>query len=218
MYRAYLLKKNADVSFSKTFGTIVAERIMDMLLMFALLVGSALVTFHGALPPTVVSLMQGGLLLAALLVLGLLAMRSLSQLIHRVIPGRFRSHYSLLEEGTLRSFSGWPALLVYTAAAWAVEAGRLYFVSRALGLEQIPLVSVFFLSLAGALLTTLPVTPAGLGFVELALVELLQLVAAVNGVALSPTTATSLAFLDRTISYWSLILVGLVVYLVSRRR
>src|SRR3954464_8939411 len=62
-YRAYLLKGAAGVSFSKTFGTILAERIIDMLLLFSLLAISVLVAFSGALPAAIFSIMQIGLAL-----------------------------------------------------------------------------------------------------------------------------------------------------------
>ena len=46
-YRAYLLKKDANVGFSKTIGTILAERIIDMIILFVLLAGAALLVIRG---------------------------------------------------------------------------------------------------------------------------------------------------------------------------
>jgi uncharacterized protein (TIRG00374 family) len=85
-YRAYLLKSTAGVSFSKTFGTILAERIIDMLLLFALLALSVLVAFSGALPAVVLSIMQVGLLLVLAVVAGLFVMRNLGGLISGFVP------------------------------------------------------------------------------------------------------------------------------------
>jgi uncharacterized protein (TIRG00374 family) len=68
-------------------------------------------------------------------------------------------------------------------------------------------------------LTTLPITPAGLGFVESAVVGILLLASRAGLVAgIDENLAASVAILDRTISYWSLIVVGLAVYLLSKRR
>ncbi len=50
-YRGYLLKHNGKVSFSATFGTIFAERLLDMIGLFGLLVVSAWVTFGPHMPP-----------------------------------------------------------------------------------------------------------------------------------------------------------------------
>jgi uncharacterized protein (TIRG00374 family) len=217
-YRAYLLKRAAGVSFSMTFGTILAERMIDMLLLFALLGGAVLFAFRGALPPVILGIMQVGLVLVGLVVVGLFAMRLLSGPITRMVPGRFRRHYGLFEQGTLRSFQALPLVLLYSVVGWAIEAGRLYLVCLSLGLFQLSVPIILFVALAAALLTTLPVTPAGLGFVESAIVGILLLAA---GVGLAPgideNVATSVAILDRTISYWSLIVVGLVFYAFSRK-
>ena len=112
-YRAYLLKRAANVSFAKTFGTILAERMIDMLLLFALLGGAVLFAFRGALPPVILGIMQVGLVLVGLVVVGLFAMRLLSGPITRMVPGRFRRHYGLFEQGTLRSFQALPLVLLY---------------------------------------------------------------------------------------------------------
>ena len=218
-YRAYLLKRSASVSFSKTFGTILAERMIDMLLLFVLLVGSVLMAFGGALPAVILSIMQVGLVLVGLVVVGLFAMRQWSGPIGRLVPIRFRMQWALFVQGTLGSFRAMPLVLGYSVLGWAIESSRLYLVCLSLGLFQLSPPVILFVALASALLTTLPVTPAGLGFVESAIVGILIL-AASFGLApgIDENIATSVAILDRTISYWSLILVGLVLYAVSRKK
>jgi glycosyltransferase 2 family protein len=78
---------------------------------------------------------------------------------------------------------------------------------------------IVFVALAAALMTTLPLTPAGLGFAEGAIVGIFVL-ASKAGLApgVDEHTAASIALLDRGISYWSLIAVGLIVYPLSRRK
>jgi uncharacterized protein (TIRG00374 family) len=219
VYRAYLLKSNAGVSFSKTFGTILAERIIDMLLLFVLLAVSVLVAFAGALPPSILSIMQVGLVLVLLVVAGLFAMRNLSSVISRFVPKRFRGHYLLFEEGTLGAFRAMPLVLTYSVLGWAIEAGRLYLVCLSLGLWSLSPAIVLFVALASALLTTLPITPAGLGFVESAIVGILLLAASLGlAPGIDENVAASVAILDRVISYWSLVLVGIVFYVVTRKR
>ena len=218
-YRAYLLKSASGVSFSKTFGTILAERIIDMLLLVSVLAVAVLVAWSGALPSAILSIMQAGLVLVVLVIVGLLVMRNLGGLISRFVPRRFRAHYTLFEQGTLGSFQAMPLVLTYSVAGWAIEAGRLYLVCLSLGLTNLSPAIVLFVALASALLTTLPITPAGLGFVESAIVGIL-LLASSWGLApgVDENVAASVAILDRVISYWSLIVTGIVLYLVTKKR
>lgn len=219
MYRAYLLKRASRASFSMTFGTILAERIIDTLLVFVLLGGSALVVFSGRLPATIVTVLQAGAVLVVLVVSGLIVMRHLGDVVVRFVPGRYRGQYGRFVQGTMGSFRGLPVVLLLSLGAWIIEAARLYLVGVSLGVEWTSITMIFFIAMASALLTTLPITPAGLGFVESAMVGIL-LVAGRMGIipGMDEALATSVAILDRSISYWSLVLVGLAVYLIRRRK
>jgi uncharacterized protein (TIRG00374 family) len=218
-YRAYLLKVNAGVSFSATIGTILAERIIDVLVLFVLMAAAASLAFGRALPAEVVFLIQGGFVLVALVAVGLLVLRRLRPLVLRVVPARLHTRYEQFEHGTLASFRGLPAVVALTGMSWACEVARLALVTLALGLTGTAPSVLLFVALASALATTLPLTPAGLGFAEGTIVAIFLLAA---GAGLAPGvdehTAASIALLDRGISYWSLILVGLVVYPLSRRK
>lgn len=218
-YRAFLMKQNAQVSFSKTFGTILAERIIDLLLTFVLLGATGLVAFRGTLPPTIVAGMQASLAVAVAVVVGLLAMHNLGGVIRRLIPRRLRGYYGSFEEGTLRSFRRMPLVLGFSLLAWIIEAARLYFVVLALGIAGIGFPIVLFTAVAGSLLTSIPGTPAGLGFVESVIIGILLLsngLGLVSGVTVG--LATSVAILDRTISYWSIVVFGLVAYAVTKKK
>jgi len=218
-YRAYLLKKNAEVSFSKTFGTILAERIVDLLLTFVLLGITGLVAFRGSMPPTILMGMQASLVLVAAVVVGLLAMRNFGALITRLLPKKLQHYYTLFEEGTLHSFRQLPLVMGYSFLAWMIEAGRLYFVMLAMGLGGVSFSVIVFTAIAGSLLTSLPGTPAGLGFVESVIIGVLLLagnVGLITGV--DQSMATSVAILDRTISYWSLVLFGLIAYILTKKK
>lgn len=219
-YRGYLLKQGAGVSFSKTMGTILAERIVDTLLLFVLMGLAAWLTFHGALPPIVRLGVEVGTVLVALVIVGLIAVSRFGRMIHARLPERLRHHYARLVEGTLQSLEpgALPRLLACSVLVWIVEASRLYFVTLALGLTQLPLAVVVFVALAGALLTTLPLTPAGLGFVEAGIAGVLILVESLGITSgVGNDTATAVAILDRSISYWSVIGLGFVAYLLTRK-
>jgi uncharacterized protein (TIRG00374 family) len=218
-YRAYLLKINAAVSFSTTIGTILAERIIDVVVLFLLMLAATGLSFGRAVPAEVLVLMQIGFGLVVLVVLGLISMRRLRPLIERLLPARLHAQYGRFEHGTLNSFRGIPALVALSGVAWAGEVLRLYLVTLSLGLGGIAQSVIVFVALAAALMTTLPLTPAGLGFAEGAIVGVL-LLAARAGLApgVDEHAAASIALLDRGISYWSLIAVGLIVYPLSRRK
>jgi uncharacterized protein (TIRG00374 family) len=221
-YRAFLLRKSAGVSFSRTIGTILAERIMDMLVLFSLLVAAASLTFGQALPPYVVGLMQGGLAVAVVVIGALVGMKNLRPLVERLLPARLHEKYHLFEEGTLHSFRRIPPVLVLTLAVWACEVGRLYLVTTSLGFggaDGVKPSVILFVALASALATAIPGTPAGLGLVEGAIVTLFML-AADSGLApgMDQHAAFGIAVLDRGISYGSLLVIGLIAYLVSHRK
>jgi len=218
-YRAYLLKLNAGTSFSTTLGTILAERIIDVVVLFLLMLGATGLSFGRALPPEVLLLLQIACALVVVVVIGLVSMRRLRPLVERVLPKRLHGQYARFERGTLGSFRYLPLVIGLTGVAWAGEVARLYLVTLSLGLGGIAQSVIVFVALASALMTTLPLTPAGLGFAEGAIVGVFLLAA---GAGLAPGVdehaALSIALLDRAISYWSLIVVGLVVYPLSRRK
>jgi len=208
-YRAYLLKRAAGAGFSRTLGTILAERMIDIVVMVILLVVSAFYLFRGH-SDMANGVVQAGVLLLAVVIVGLLTMRTLGNRAHLVLPRRFHTIYEQLHHGTLRSFQQIPALVLLTLVIWLGEAARLYFVTHALNVP-VSFLLVLFVSLVNSLLTALPVTPGGLGLVEAGMTGILM-------TAVSKDDAMSVAILDRMITYWSIVALGLVLYLWRKRR
>jgi uncharacterized protein (TIRG00374 family) len=217
-YRGYLLKHNGKVSFSATLGTIFAERILDMLALFALLVISGYMTFGTQIAQnsTLKLIFVSGLALVFILIAGLAGMRWLSPLAKRFMPVKVRTFYERFEGAALRSFRPQllPRLLTLTAGVWLLEGFRLYFVIEAFGPEvaTLSLSAIIFVALASSLLTALPITPAGLGVVEGTITAVLTLF----GIATSLGIAVTL--LDRLINFWSIIVGGLLLYIFSKRK
>jgi hypothetical protein len=218
-YRGYLLKHNGHVSFSSTFGTIFAERLLDMLGLFGFLVVSGWFTFGVHLPEETQIVFVFGALLVVLILGGLAGMRWLSPVIHRFtnrLPGRVDEVYSRFEGAALRSFRPaiMPQLVLLTSIVWLLEGFRLFFVIEALSGEglSLQLSAIIFVALASSLLTALPLTPAGLGVVEGTVTAVLTAFFAVNA-----NLASAVTLLDRLINFWSIIVFGLILYLVSRR-
>jgi len=199
-YRGYLVKKNGNASFSRTLGTIFAERIVDMIVLFGMLVVSGLLVFQGHLNSWTEKLFIIGIVFTILLVIGL--------------PQRFHDFYARFEEGTLSSFrpSRLPILLILTIIVWLGESMRLFFVIEAMGGLGLSLSAIIFVALASSLLTAVPALPGGLGLVEVGIAGVMMLF------SVGQTTSTAVAFLDRIINYWSIVILGLVLYLFSKRK
>jgi uncharacterized protein (TIRG00374 family) len=215
-FRSYLLKRDAGVSFARTIGTILAERVIDLVVLFVLLLVSGFLTLQGHLPGAITGvLVLGGVLIVALAA-ALIVLRVFGDKVLRLIPQRFREMFTSFQHGTLQSFQArsLPALIGYTAFIWLMEGTRLYFVVQALPdpAHPIGLPVVIFIALASSLLTTLPFTPGGIGLVEGAVIAVL------TTFGVDQATAISIALLDRLINYWSIVVGGLIVYLITRRK
>lgn len=215
-YRGYLLKRNGGVSFSLAFGTIFAERLLDMLGLFGMLVISAWFTFGAHMPDGTQIVFGFGALLVVAILGGLAGMRWLGPLIRRILPHRMHDFYGRFEHAALSSFSPaiLPRLVLYTGVVWLLEGFRLYFVIESFGPEvaTLSLSAIIFVALASSLLTALPITPAGLGVVEGTITVVLTLF------GINQNLGIAVTMLDRLINFWSIVICGFVLYLVSKRK
>ncbi|EFO81623.1 hypothetical protein OSCT_0478 [Oscillochloris trichoides DG-6] len=215
-YRAYLLKHNGKVSFSSAFGTIFAERLLDMIGLFGMLLVSGWLTFGAHMPEGTQIVFGFGAVLVVLILTGLAGMRWLSPVIRRFIPARLHDFYARFEYAALRSFSPaiLPRLVLLTGVIWLLEGTRLYFVILALGHEglSLGLSAVIFVALASSLLTALPITPAGLGVVEGTVTVVLTFFGVDRHLGVAVT------LLDRLINFWSIVIGGFILYLFSKRK
>jgi len=216
-YRAYLLRDAAaGVSVSKTMGTVVAERCLDVIMVFILLMAAIfalLVTGGGGMTVAGIVIAVGS---AMLLVIALLlgGMGRFGRSLERRLPARLKPYYHLFEEGTLASFHRLSVVGPLSVAIWLLEAGRLALVVQALGgaigfgALDVGLPVILFAALGHALITAIPLTPGGLGLVEPGVAGLLMIGPFSRGMALS------VVLLDRTISFLSVIVIGLLVFLL----
>jgi uncharacterized protein (TIRG00374 family) len=219
VYRAYLLKINSPVSLSRTFGTVFIERILDLFAIVVLGLAAGFVSFRSGLPADVQLVFLIGVVFVLVLAGGLLTMRNFGRrIITRLpLPHRVLEFYDRFEEGVFASIglSALPRLVIVTGLIWGTEAMRLYLVVEALGLPGVHLgiSGAFFVALSASLLTAVPLTPAGIGFVETGVVGLLTLVYAVSN-----TDALAITLVDRAISVLSIIILGSIVYAISPKR
>ena len=211
-YRAYLYHHDRSASFSRTAGTIVSERVLDIILVVALLAAAiAFMARSGSeISWTVLAVALG---LLAFLALGLLAITQLRR-IDSWLPPWLAQWLERFHEGIWSSFAQLPRVTVLGLLGWLAEVARLYLVTLALGLDLgLPL--IVFITLANSLLTLVP-TPGGVGAVESGVGGLL-----VRLSTLTASGAAALVLVDRSISYLSIIVTGAFLFLLRptyRRR
>ena len=213
LYRAYLLRREAGLPATRTFGSILAERLLDLIVLLLLFIPAVIISLHENLPPQLVLGLKITLILVVVGIIGLFILRMFPTQIGLVVPKRFRGYYYQFQEGTLRSFRRIPALTGLTASVWACEALRFFFIALALNLISGNLVHVFFASLfialGEALLTAVPFTGGGIGLVEGGMLAMISL--------FTPNTSLALAaiVIDRAISLFSVLVIGFFVFMIT---
>ena len=135
-YRAYAFSQDSRSSFSKSLGTILAERALDTATILAILAVAAVIltTTHSSTTPVYV--LAATLALALALSALLLTMKYLGVRLAEMLPGRLGQAFRRFQEGTLGSFKNLPALALLGIVGWALEIARMYFVVEALGSEH----------------------------------------------------------------------------------
>ena len=210
IYRGYLLKRTSGVSLAVTLGTILAERLLDLMVLAAMLCAGVLVFTEETLPTEAAQALTVGLILSTVGICGLLAMRRLGWLVERFLPKQLHAHYARFEHGTVGSFQRIPLLVAYSAIGWVIEGSTLYLTAAAVG-TPISAVGALSVALIASLLTTVPFTPGGLGFTEAGMVLLLQ------WLGLDALSAGATTLLFRAINYWSIVGFGSILYVFSAR-
>ena len=217
VYRAYLLRQETNHSATRTFGTVLAERLLDLIVLVLLLSTAIMVSLHENLPPQLRFGLQVTVALVVAGIVGLFALRLLREHAAKLIPMRFRDRYYHFQEGTLGSFRRIPALSGLTLAVWACESLRFYFIALALNLiGGSPLhiiAAASFIGLGEALLTIIPFTAGGVGLVEAGMAAMILLFnpATPNAANLSVAAVA----LDRTISLLSIWAIGFIVFMIA---
>lgn len=215
VYRAYLLRSNFGASISRTLGTIFIERVADLIVIAGLALAAGYWSFRGRSRPEIDTLFIIGFGISLVLVVLVVVLRLLGAHLSRWLPGRLAALWDRFHEGSTGAISvrSVPVILVITAGIWLLEGARLYFVIRALDLPDVGLgiSASVFVALAAALLTAIPLTPAGFGFVEAGIIGTLAL----YGIAVEPATAVALT--DRALTVLTVIVLGGILYAFSHK-
>ena len=208
-YRAWLFARGSGGGFSWSLGTLFAERVLDVASMLLILVASALMLLFSTASVYNAALIV--VLLTAIAVVGLacllLVMKFWGSRLARFLPSRLEAEFHRFQTGTLGSLKQMPTVIALGGGAWLLEVARLYFVVLALGLD-VPLALIAIAALSAAILSTVPI-PGGVGFVESGIIGVLLL-------SLGRPEAVSVALVDRSITFVSVIVIGGVAFLISQ--
>ena len=206
-YRAYLYARDSGTSFSRSIGIVLADRVIDLFAVASLmLLGIAAMVVQGVVNPPV-RLLAAATVFLLLIVAGLFAMSRTRNWLTDRLPGRLSKAYQHFHTGAIGSFGRMPIVAVLGLLSWMCEVGRLYLVVLAVGV-QITWGLAVFVPMANGLLAAFPLTPGGLGVVEAGVTGLLQLELLVEA-------AIAVTIVDRTISYFSVIVTGGFAFLIK---
>ena len=203
-YRAYEFSRESKSNFPKVIGIVVAERVLDMVTVFILMISAAvyLSADHDLIPSP--GLLIASTVMVISLIFVLLLMNQFGMKLSRWLPQKLQEIYRMFHTGTLSSFKNLPIVILLGLIGWGLEVGRLLFVIEALDLD-VRLSLILFVALASSLLSTIPVTPGGLGIVEPGIIGILML-------SLNRLDSVSIALMDRSISYGSIVLLGGILF------
>lgn len=216
VYRAYLLRQETNVPTSRSFGTVMAERLLDLIVLLLLFIPAIIISLHQNLPPQLRLSLE---LLLGVVIVGigsLFVLRSFREKLAGLIPTRFRDHYYHFHEGTLGSFRRVHILTGLTVGVWTCEALRFFFIALSLHLIGGSFIHILaaaiFIGLGEALLTVIPTTGGGVGLVEGGMVAMIALF--YRGANVVNLAAAAILF-DRIISLFSILIIGFIVFLIA---
>jgi glycosyltransferase 2 family protein len=210
-YRSFLLKDRTGSSFGVGLGTILAERLIDLVVMIGLVVSAGAVVFGTNVPGKAEQAFLLGLAVVLIGIVGSIVLYFHHERIEKKIPDQFSGHFRRLNQGIFDILRRPLSFAALGVVVWLMDGLRVYLVAEALG-ANLTIPEAVVVSLLSAMVTIIPITPAGLGVVEGFMIWILV------QVGVDQDTAAAIAILDRTITYLSLIVVGLPMYVIHLRR
>jgi len=213
LYKGYLMRKNYNFPISKTLGTIFVERFIDIVFLSILMIISVYVSFSGKFPPIIITPLKILVILILILIIAIFVMSKKKRKIKKMLPENIKRIFHLFERGVSKSLrlKDVPLVGFYSFMQWFTQIIVVYFIALAINLK-ISFSLVMFITLASALVTAIPLTPAGLGLSELTIAGILVMF------DIEKTMAISAALLIRVITYGCLLVVGGIVYALSSKK
>lgn len=198
-YRAYRLGIISKLGFPWALGTLVAERVLDMAIVFVAILFSLIMFSSGLQTEAIQILVISATLITFLLFSFILLLMYGGNWVMLLMPTRAQPYYLKFKMGVLKSFKNIVVITGLGLLAWILEFTRMFFVIESLSIE-IPIHLIILASMSNAVLSTFP-TPGGIGFVEPGLTGILL-------ISVASSDAASVALLDRSITYLSILIFG----------
>lgn len=202
-YRAYTFGSETGRGFSWSLGTILAERVLDMVIIISLLI-VALLFLSSALDSSISQfLLVASIVMALALFIVVFVLISAPGKITRLLPRRLSGALLNFRAGTVGSFTRLPILTTLGISGWVMEIMRVWLVVHSLGID-VSISLIVFVALGNAILSTVP-TPGGIGAVEPGITGLLLL-------AMDSSQAAAVTISDRSITYLSVLVIGGITF------
>jgi glycosyltransferase 2 family protein len=118
IYRGYLIKREYRLSLSRTVGTVLAERIVDLLCLILILGTSGFLVLRNRVSPELDSMLHLGWIGFVVLIAGMMVMYRYGERLMSFAPERFREAYARFAQGTFSAFRNLPIVGGLTLLAW----------------------------------------------------------------------------------------------------
>jgi len=211
-YRAHLMKTSFGMTRINALGTIFVERFFDLGFILILLFLSALAVFGRNIPKGTKEVIIALIFLVIVVLTSFLLIKKQKKLLLKMLPKRIRhiiKNFELAASASL-NFKTIPQIFFLTLILWSFEVSIFYFVSIAVGLKLNLFLMLFIILMSNALMMV-PITPSGLGFVEVGIASVLVFV------GIDKSIAVSVALLSSIVNYWNQLVFGFLAYLLSKK-
>ena len=226
----YRMLASAGVEPSKAGGALAVTSVMTTAALVAIPAVAGLMAFLGApIPESLLpAAVAGGVMFVGLMAFGTVAIvftkplhaaESGVRVIVELLGGALRRDWTVgagrfeAERDRLVSVVGprWPAVVTASAGKWAFDYLTLIAALYSVGAS--PRLSLVLIAYAGAqVLGMIPITPGGIGFVEVGLYSLLI----ISGISAQDASLATIAY--RVLSWWVPIVAGFGAWLLFARR
>jgi glycosyltransferase 2 family protein len=209
VYAAHLTRINCGVRRSTAMGALVFLRMVDAWVVLLLAALASWRVFAIGLPRAVLWSLLLGVCVAGVVTLVLLACVLSKMVLPAHILTRGQQMIHAFHIGMRPPSSQWGLIIVLTGLIWGLESVWTVSLAAAFGVKM-PLMQGIFLTMIPLLATALPLTPSGVGVVEVTMYSCLRLL------DVSAATAASLTVVHRLIDHWLHIGVGVLLWVFRR--
>ena len=208
-YRAYAFGSESGKGFSWSLGTILAERVLDMVTVVTALIISVFLLSRTMESTMSVILLFSAIVMTVVLIGVVVGLFHTSSRMTDILPNRLRGAMLSFKAGVVGSFDRLPLLAVLGSLGWLMEVLRLWLVVGSLGISM-GFILLVVVAVGSSVLSTIP-TPGGVGAVEPGMTALLLL-------GVSGPEAAAVTLCDRTITYLSVLVIGGFVFFIRQTR